>query len=368
MFFHRLSPLLNRVPHVFFWPAILCVSFASGFFGGMVTQSALGDAGTFETVRPVIFQDKTRGTAASNEFANDALNRVAVSMIEVYDDALRVQSEQGVTSLPTAQSFRGYALALTTDGWLVTTIPIEKSPKSYRLISKTGMVYSVVSASADSVAGVSFVKISAKNLHPIQFVTASNHASVRPSALITGWNSAEYVFANPAAYMRPRTAAEYVHSTKKIDRRIFPDTPYALHCLPVVSDTFEVLGCSAEKGIVSFEYLQPALQSLLRTGLVNRSDLALDYIDLSQAPMVTGGSEKSQAGAYLQLSISPQAFVTSEGAREQFFTGDIITHVNDEVLDDTYGLAERVAQYQKGDSISLKIRGKNGDRDIRIKL
>ncbi|MDP2630335.1 MAG: S1C family serine protease [Candidatus Uhrbacteria bacterium] len=299
---------------------------------------------------------------------DDALNRVAVSMIAVYDDAQHAQSVEGIASLPTAQSFRGYALALTTDGWLVTTIPIEKALKSYRLISKTGMIYSVVSASADPVAGVSFVKISAKNLHPIQFVTLSDRASVRPSALITGWSSAEQIFASPAAYTQPRTAAEYVHSTKKIDRRILPDTSFEVKCMPAVSDTFEVLGCSAERGIVSFEYIQSALQSLLRTGQANRSDFALSYIDLSQAPMVTGGSEKSQAGAYLQLDVSPQAFQAPEGAREQFFTGDIITHVNDEVLDDYHNLAERVAQYQKGDSISLKVHGKNGDRDIRIKL
>lgn len=344
------------------------MSFASGFLGGMVAQGAFPKAGTFEIDRPVIFQDKTRGTPASNEFTNDALNRVAVSMIAVYDDAQHVQPSQGIASLPTAQSFRGYALALTTDGWLVTTIPVEKSPKSYRLISKTGMIYSIVSANADPVAGVSFVKISAKNLHPIQFVTLSGHAGVRPAAFITGWSSAEHVFASPAAYTQPHTTAEYVHSTKKIERRIFPNTSYDTLCLPVVSDTFEVLGCSAQRGIVSFEYLQSSLQSLLRTGLVNRSDIALDYIDLSQAPMVTGGSEKSQVGAYLQLAISPQTFATPEGAREQLFVGDIITHVNDDVLDDYHSLAERVAQYQKGDSISLKIHGKNGDRDIRIKL
>ncbi len=368
MFFRKISFHTCFLQPIIFWLAVVCVSFAAGFFGGSITGNDSQIQSTLETTKPVIFQDRTRGASPVDSFSDENLASVRQSMLAVYDDAQRAVPGKESYMLPLAPAFRGYALALTTDGWLVTTIPIEKSPKSYRIISKSGTVYSVVSVIPDFTTGVSFVKIAAKNLRPIQFSKFSDHASLRQALLLNGWNSAEYMMVGPASYPHPLVLGDYIHSTLVIDKRILPERSFALQCLPVLSDSLEVLGCTAARGVISFQYLQSALGSVLRNGSLLRPALALHYIDLSQAPLFLGPSDNPQVGAYLQLDSSPRSLVTSEGREEKLTVGDTITHINDQAVDVTRNLAELLSQYQKGDTVSVRIRSKKGNRDIQIKL
>ncbi|MBI4599422.1 PDZ domain-containing protein [Candidatus Uhrbacteria bacterium] len=352
----------------FFWLVIIGISGVSGFLGGVLVERSSLDSGGENIARPVIFKDRTRGDAGG-AFINNGLVRTRASMLAVYDDARSVRSSDAIAALPVQESLRGYALALTTDGWLVTTIAMSVSPVSYRLITQEGDAYSVDKAIADPFLGITFIKIAAKNLDPIQFSKFEDDATdVRSGALLTGWNTAEQVVLGPALYSAPLASADYIHSTRILDKRMMPDRTFAVLCMPIISDTLDVVGCTASRGAVSFAYLQTALGSILQSGSVNRSTVTLRYIDLSQAPVLLGPADKPQFGALVQLDSSSQSLPTEDGLAERLSSGDIITHVNDEALDDLTNLTQLLSRYQKGDSVGLKIKSGDRSRDIRIKL
>lgn len=368
MFLRKISFNRQLTQTSIFWIGVVCVSFTAGFLGGAISQDKAQVSSSLDMVRPVILQDKTRGSSPFDAFTDENLSQMRTSMLAVHDDVSQVSVSQSLAALPTEQSLRGFALALTTDGWLVTTVPIEKSQKSYRLIAGSGKVYSVTSVISDAATGVSFIKINAKNLRPIQFSKFTDQPSLRHALIVSGWGGAEYVIVARATYPPPRAPSDYVHSTQVIDKRFLPERSFDLYCLPVLSSSLEVLGCTSSTGVVSFEYLQSALQAVLRTGMLPRTLLSLQYIDLSQAPTFLEASENPQFGAYLKLETGRRSLTLSNGTEEILTDGDTITHVNDHAVDATRNLSELLAVYQKGEQVSLRIHSKKGNRDIQIKL
>jgi|GEM_PF-2671429 len=351
-----------------YWLAIVCVALGGGFMGGIVAQQMYATTILPQPVQPIILQDRTRSTQQQAVNVHEMQSQISQSMFALYNDALRSpQGTSDIQRLPLGSSLVGYALVVTTDGWLVTTAPIDKLQKSYRLIGLAGDVYKIDTVVSGPLLGVSFVKISAKNLRPIQFIKPSERTDIQEAYLLTGWNGVERIVADTPWYALPTISGDYIHSSKTIDKFIMPDRIFSLYCLPVTTDFSEVLGCSTQKGIVSFHHMQQALQSILRTGAPEHSTISFRYIDLSQAPIGLVQSDLPQFGAYLQIDPA-QMPKDASGSVLNLISGDIITHVNDEALDATTNLAEAFADYKKGDTVSLKIRTKNGDRDIRIKL
>jgi hypothetical protein len=358
----------QQLSRVFFWIAIVGVAFVAGFLGGVMTQNSYVDYKTAEDISPIILQDKARGDIRQETVLDELVERMSMSMLAIYDDAGSIQNAKNNEALPTTESFAGYALAITSDGWLVTSAPMEKPLGAYRLFLKTGISHTIESAVRDELTGLSFLKISSKDLRPIQFLRSAGQAHIEESTLLTGWNSAERFIATPEWYRSPRTSSEYTHVSNVIDKRIAPEREFSVYCLPLVAQSSDVIGCTDRSGVISFAYVDYALQSILRGGSLNRSALAIRYRDLSQAPLSPRDNTRPRFGAYLQSVSSPRVLSTQDGQSITLSNGDIITHVNDDALDFGLNLSEALSRFQKGDTVLIRVYRKGSFRDVRIKL
>lgn len=348
---------------IIFWFSIAVVSLFAGFVGGGFRTLYLPQPN--ETITPqkqtIVLQERNVMNTTRASEIRDVIGSVRQSMVAIYAWKPNKTAQYALSSAPLAAQFVSYALVVTNDGWLVTSGDISKKPATLSAISADARIFSVEQVVTDASAGYTFLKISAKNMKAIEFSSSSDPLATEDGYLISDFETIERVVVSRPRYADRNTAQDAIISSATLRNKLHnPNTPYPLQCMPVVRNERTVLGCTTEKGIRSFRYLQRSLSELLRKGTVQRPTFDIPYIDLSYAPIPLHSIYRN--GAIVTLD------ERTERKKTLLQNGDVILSVNGENIDNNRNFGELITQYSPGDSVILRIARKEREQEITIIL
>ncbi len=339
---------------ILFWISVCALSLTAGWIGG-VQGSFRESAIVGQQEGTVILQDQSRSTKPIESPVSEVLVSVGPSMFELYEWSGQPTKTISVDWLPTSQQFLGYALAVTADGWFVTTVSTH-SNKLYTLFSPNSEAFSVNQIVQDQSQALSFLHVNGSNIKPIQFSKQFESQSASEAYIIRDRNSLDRIVVGQPEYKRPEAHSDYIHFTHTIDKLINPSLQSQTLCEPVVRDRNEVIGCTTSSGILPFRNLQPLVNNILKKGELLRPKMALAYLDLSTLPVGQDHKDiRSNGALILTKQVIPQQ---NTGGRGPIVlnAGDVIAYVNDEQVDQNRNVSELIGQYEIGDRLELTVR------------
>lgn len=342
---------------IFILVALFAWALAAGYAGSKLAR--FEQEARLEQMRPVIFEDRTKTSESRESVMQDVWSDVHPSILSLYSAPQKPSSVQD--ELLVASQLRGFAVALTSDGWLATSVRDGKD--SLVAIDGTKAVFRPEKILNDPATGLWFLKIKAMNLKPINLgdidgVLPQEGYLVRPSSI-------DRISLSMLGYGIPTVIQDTIRSSALLEKRLNPDQRYAESGLPVSNGAKEVIGLATERGILPISYMRASFRDVLKNGAIARPRLPIRYTDLSHVERVsTSKDEKSGA----RVVAEKYELLTTPTGTEKLYPGDLIIGVNDEDVNGNRSLSELLHQYKPGETVILKIRHGSSTRLSKIRL
>lgn len=354
-------PWIKKTPIIdvlLFWISIALVAGAAGFIGGGMR---INEQASFEPpVQPqtVILADRTRGTDEQTSSLDNILSSIGKSIVSLY----RSQPQQSQES-----QFLGFGLAVTSDGWLVTAVPLERSPGAFTVLTDANQFFPVTQIVQDATAGYTFLKIQNTSLQPIEFSSFTDPFRFEDGYLIRNRSSIERMIVTPPRIPDSKEGLDLIQRTSRLNKVLNPSSSFTDVCMPVIRDKRFVYGCTVENGVRSFRYLQRSLSRILKKGAHERPTLDIPYRNLSAAPFSTLAPHRT--GALIVLDAKKTIRLTVDGGSLlQLRNGDVVMSVNSEAVDQNRDLGELLGQYALGETVTIRVLSGGSEKEHRIIL
>lgn len=328
---------------------------AAGYVGGLLgSEGASQDNSSAR--QPIILEDHTRTqTPVGDTLMSSLYSVVRPSILGIYRVTPRDLAKPWAERALAKNALLGYALALTSDGWLTTTIPEDSDDmQSLLIIDAEHNAYRPQKIISDAAIGARYIKIAAENLKAAQIATDTSPLA-QDGFLLTEIGVTPHALSIPE-YPSPIQPRDSIQSTESLKKRFNPSTVYVLSGLPIVSHQKEVLGITTVQGAIPMAYIARSLKDVLKTGRVGRPKAGLQYFDNDHLALipVPPNHPRVTSGATIVLQ-HPSLTIPTPTGTDRLLSGDVITAVNADTVDRQRSLSELLNEYQKNDPVQLKI-------------
>lgn len=256
----------------------------------------------------------------------------------------------------------GRAVALTSDGWFVTTrLILENAKMNDLLIWHAGRAYQVEKGILDKSTNAVFLKTNARDLSVTAF---ADYWSGRTGLAAWLEPSAEQFAPSSIIAIRHIFHSEPVSSDKP-ERRIVAMGDLKLMELgsPLWDAKGALIGLveSSVDGrllILPGSSLSSSLQSVMVGGTVERANLGVFAMDLALARLISEQVEDfPNRGAWLREDKKLGRSVVKDSAADRagLKTGDVILQVDRDILDGSLDLSDVIMQYRAGSTVNLRV-------------
>ncbi len=267
----------------------------------------------------------------------------------------------------------GSAVALTADGWLVTTHSVIGGGARVGEVEVVwdGRTYSIQRAIRDVATDAVFLKIDAKDL-PVATLTAAENVS----AGVALWMEPRARQLYPGIIIETRLkSATTVLSSERATRRFLAsgngDANWA------GGATWDsgggLIGLMEEKTSAGWNLLPAgaiatALSSLLTTNEIRHASLGIRSIDLGSAVFEQGRESLPAVGAWLRPDrrLGLPAVTLKGPAAQVLVDGDVIERIERDILDGGADLGERLLAYRPG--VRVTVYGQRKGQPLEISL
>jgi serine protease Do len=258
----------------------------------------------------------------------------------------------------------GAGLVLTSDGWIVTygDLGAPKVKRVQDLVAVVGAkAYPVRRAVRDPYSGASFLKVDAANLPVTAFGSTEDIEAGEPlyATDVAGGIGRLSVLSYEA--MPAASNEALLRSSERLQRMIRASGgPFPAGAM-VMNAKGEVVGIVAEQGgfglaIVPVGAFSGVIGPVLRDKQPVRPVLGVNYVDLSQ--VLDGDAEGPARGALVAASSDgkrPAVVRKSPAEAAGIRAGDIVVEVDGEPVTAKNPLADVLAEYAAGDTVTLTV-------------
>lgn len=341
-----------------FWVSIALVAGAAGFIGGGLRINEQASLELPVQPQTVVLADRARGTDEQASSLDTILSSISKSMVSLYSGQPQRNQES---------EFLGFALAVTSDGWLVTAVPINDRPGVFTVLTDENQFFSVTQIVQDTTAGYTFLKIQNASLQPIEFSSFTDPFRFEEGYLIRNRSSIERMIVTPPRIPDSEEGLDTTQKTSRLNKVLNPSSSFTGTCMPVIRDGRFVYGCTTESGVRSFRYLQRSLSAILKKGAHERPTLDIPYRNLATAPL--SATALHRTGALMILDPKKTVRLTvAGGSTLQLRNGDIVLSVNGEAIDQNRDLGELLGQYALGETVTIRVVAGGSEKEYRIIL
>lgn len=351
------------------WMIAALIAVVFGGVAGWITSSA--------TIIPSLqqVQELVRQTARSS---NQVVTSTAVQIIpirsSVDEESSLPEALRSGRSTPTLLVFRATpqgaeapvfaqegiapAIALTADGWLV--VPTSALPATVRLADLTigwqRVLYPLTKGVRDLASGLTFLKIEAQNL-PVAALVSRVEIELGQSV----WSETSPNQYTQNAVLRIGSSANPaipLVSDQWNQKFILTNAS-----LPFVSAVWDGRGrlvgisesSSGTKSVIPADAIRSGLTSLLKTGDIRRPTLGVRSIDLANVYLPKSAKPLPSKGAWLigDKKGNLLAISSTSTAAKLLREGDVIERIDNDILDGTWTLSERVLEYRPGSEVTV---------------
>jgi S1-C subfamily serine protease len=270
----------------------------------------------------------------------------------------------------------GEAVALTSDGWFVTTaVTLQNVHLADIVLWQNGQSYTVDHGFLDSLNGTAYLKISAGGLTPTAFAHVADltgaeavWTEVRPGeldphvVLDVRFRQAPYDSVSSEVAVR-RLVLSGVSESGDLGSPVW-DPDGSLVGLVESTPGTAVRLIPASTIAASFD-------SLLANGQITHASLGVRAIDVADVRVAGSRGDVPVSGAWLhddKKSGKPAIVATGAAAKAKLKSGDVILRIERDILDGTADLGEVLADYRPGANVMLRVHRATGDVDIPVDL
>ncbi|MBI4239640.1 serine protease [Candidatus Uhrbacteria bacterium] len=339
----------------------IAISIGGGALGGywISQQASYEDLSQIKGYErgTVIIDERPRENGDGD--ARDVSETLSSSMLEVYNQKKikNLGNPDLLDTVLTSDDFRAFALALTSDGWILMppTISAYKA-ESLFVRDREGNTYTVSKMVPDPAIGCVYAKINAVRLRPIEFMREPYLLRGEKAYRLTHFTALESLDVSGPAYSTYETVAASIQSTAVLSKMYNPNVDFGSVGQPIVGRDKRLIGISAKKGIIPSSYIQDGFARVLRGSQAQRPQIALNYIDNAWVARAGGQvAAKQHNGATIIVDKRRGYSVKTKDGKATLQYGDSVISINDESIDSNRSFSEVLQQYKTGDSITLKI-------------
>ncbi len=355
---------IHPVRRALFVCLLLLVSMSGGFLGGMITQERvffddISQIG-FAQRDTVIIDDRTRRVSDNIKTdSGEVLNAVSQSMLEFYESPKKGVDRKFPENIFTTDSFLGYGLAFTSDGWIVGPRSIlNSSITDIVAIDSEKNVYKIEKKILDPVLDVSYLKITSSRIRPVEFLKDSSVLEGRHAYYVSDRHTIASLDVSGPSYPPYKNTLAAVQSASLLQKMYNSGMSFAAEGSPIVNDDKKIIGITASQGIIPGHYIQYALDRVLRAEKKLRPTLSLQYVDnawLIPTPTLEKKARIATGATVVSMKRNQDTVLKSPTGSVRLVSGDVILSVNDENIDGNRSLSEIVLQYKVGDTVVLKV-------------
>lgn len=270
---------------------------------------------------------------------------------------LAVTPDLGPTGVYSAASVRGLALALSSDGWLVTLGQVNSD--TLTVLPDAGTAQTVDRRVTDPASAAIFLKVSQLSQSPVDLSSQPPRVGQAVWVATGTWRHLTAVPRIVTGFSAPAW-----RSTDRQDGWWTLDQPLTAPLgAPVMAADGTVLGLVGDNNRVwSVDWWQSAVTSVVQHGTADRVEFGGQYqmtVDITAEPITA-------SGAIIGASSGPA--VTAKGPADTagLRSGDIITAVDGHELHDD--LASLLQTYHAGDRLTLTVQRASHTLNLKVTL
>ncbi len=255
-----------------------------------------------------------------------------------------------------AQESFAPAIALTADGWLVTSgAGITPNRVNEIAIGWKGRLYPPQRAIRDTSTGLLYLQIAVTDLPAAALASRVNVELGEPVWLES---SSQQYAPNTLVRLGMTTSSQgATYSSDQWNRRYFLAYASVASFASVWNERGQLVGFAegAKGEVLPADAIRTALTGLLNRGEIRRPSLGVRYVDLGETYTRQTNRESPPKGALLRADkrVSLPAIAPTSPAKSVLREGDIIERIDRDILDGTWTLAERVLEYLPGTSVTI---------------
>ncbi len=271
----------------------------------------------------------------------------------------------------TEDDFRGNAVTLTGDGWLVAPSSAFDTRRELILLGNTGKEFEITNTVNDSYSGLTYFQVDGNGFNPVDFY----RGAIATESNATLYNYAGSLSSNRFMVKSPvvKEKSILVSFTEKMPIIIefVEDAEPEFDGSVVVNDHNQITGIylidngAMVKPDSVIHGLELAIEA--EKDEVIRPTLGVSYIDVSRINDIA--NVKSGALIYRNTRLGARGVtLRSPAAKADLNIGDIIVAVNDQNVDEDNDLSELIQKYKPGEIVSLTVLKGDVAEDIEVEL
>ena len=259
----------------------------------------------------------------------------------------------------TSNETLGSGMIITSDGWVVGLAADLSSvgDSSLAIVTHNNKTYYSEEIIIDDYSEAAFIKFKADNLTPVQFAETDNLAI--GDDVVAVYNS---LFSQQRA-VSSTLENIWFHDQKQYHTQEHPADYLIVETLrkeykgsPLINLQGEVLGLNVlDNRVIPHKYFTDVMPQVISNQKIQRIDLDLDYIDLSQ---VISSTEE-------QKGVQIQSLITLESG---LLVNDVITKVDAQEIDKFHNFTHILQEYKPKDIANFTIIRKNNEQEIQVEL
>jgi len=300
---------------------------------------------------------------------DETVKAVAGSLVGIYKKQQPAKSGEAFVlenfyklSEPSGQGF-----IISSDGWIITSLELEKIYADYVVIAADKRIYTIDRAQSDNLTGFNFIQVAAKDLPVRKF--AENQEMKRGSlAVSVDWLGASWVssvkgFSGESGLVKSSDSP----AKKLVLNEKLPAEFYGAMVFNLAGDALGLVDSNG--GVEPMSHLKGVIKNLFQEKIAQRASLGVNYLDLSQLVAINEQNNLGQKGALIYQDQKGVAVFKNSPARESGLRqGDIIISVDNAEINQGNDLADIIQGYAPGDKIILTFLRAGEEKDAAIVL
>ncbi|MFA6306259.1 MAG: S1C family serine protease [Patescibacteria group bacterium] len=366
---------------VFLAVIILILGIGGGLFGDIIAKSYLFDASSGFSFGNFDFsqgQFRDQGIVISNAKnvivqedvkIEETINSVGASLAGIYKKQKLIKSSNvfSPNNFYKISDAAGQGFIITSDGWIVTTLALDKIYADYVVITKDKKIYQIDKAVSDSATGFNFIHVAARDF-PVRKFAAKQDIKRGNSTVSVNWLELSWV----SSVLGFKEKSGLVESSDNFSTKLILNNgvPEEFKGSVVFNLAGDALGIVDAKGeIEPMAHLAAVVNSLFKNKAIIRPSLGINYINLALFVAIDEQNNYWQKGVIIYkdqkgIAVKKGSPAALAGLREQ----DIIISVDNVNLDKSNGLADIIQSRAAGDKINLVIMRDGVQKEVEVVL
>ncbi len=348
---------------------ILILSLIGGLISSIIVKSYFLDASyNFSSLNNIDFSQgkfKDQGIIISNAKnvivqqdvkIEETIKSVSQSLVGIYKKQKISQVNNfSLNNFYKINDADGQGFIITSDGWIITTLSLEKVYVDYVVIAQDKKIYQIDKAISDISSGFTFIHVAVKDF-PVRKFIESQDINEGNFTICINWSGLSWI----SSVLGFTKKNELVESSDSFTNKLIlnSDVPQDFKGAVVFNMAGDVLGLINLKGeIEPIYHLESAVNSLFKHKSIKRPSLGVNYINLSSLIYGADNQNKNwQKGAIIArdqkgVAVKKNSSAEKAGLRE----GDIIISVGNIILNEFNNLADIIQNYAAEDKITIEI-------------